>query len=74
MAIRPEDLVVRQDGPLAAIVETSEYRGRSFFGTARTPEGLEVFFRSDQPVAANETVRLSAEPGQVLVYSGSAIP
>src|SRR5262252_2380069 len=29
VAIRPEDLVVAEDGPLTASVETSEYRGRS---------------------------------------------
>jgi putative spermidine/putrescine transport system ATP-binding protein len=69
VAIRPEDLVVRPDGPFAAAVETSEYRGRSFFGTARTPEGLELFFRSDRPVTIGEAVRLAADPTQVLVYT-----
>jgi putative spermidine/putrescine transport system ATP-binding protein len=68
VAIRPEDLVVRPDGPVEADVETSEYRGRSFFGTARTPEGLELFFRSERPITIGETVRLAADPAQVLVY------
>ncbi|UCI06216.1 ABC transporter ATP-binding protein [Mesorhizobium sp. B1-1-8] len=74
VAIRPEDLVVRQAGPLQAIVESSEYRGRSFFGTARTSQGLELFFRSDRPVHDGETVRLAADPGHVLVYAGDKAP
>ncbi|MDW6024355.1 ABC transporter ATP-binding protein [Mesorhizobium sp. BAC0120] len=73
VAIRPEDLVVRPDGPVAAAVETSEYRGRSFFGTARTPEGLELFFRSDRPVRTGEPVQLAADPTQVLVYAGEKV-
>jgi putative spermidine/putrescine transport system ATP-binding protein len=70
IAIRPEDLVRTEDGPIAAIVETAEFRGRSFFGTARTEGGLELFFRSDVPVAAGEPIRLGAEQENVLVYSG----
>jgi putative spermidine/putrescine transport system ATP-binding protein len=72
LAIRPEDLVPRSDGPIAATVETAEYRGRSFFGTARTADGAELFFRSDRRVAPGETLRLGADPAQVLVYSRTA--
>jgi putative spermidine/putrescine transport system ATP-binding protein len=68
VAIRPEDLVAASDGPLSAVVETAEYRGRSVFGTARTPDGLELFFRSETRVAAGEAIRLSADPAQVLIY------
>jgi len=71
-AIRPEDLVTRPDGPVAATVETAEYRGRSFFGTARTADGLELFFRSERPVTIGESVRLDADAGQVLLYPGMA--
>jgi len=74
VAIRPEDLVLADNGPLTAAVETSEYRGRSFFGTARTAEGLELFFRAERPVAANETIRLAADPARVLVYGGNTAP
>ena len=70
VAIRPEDLVPRADGPFMARVETAEYRGRSFFGTARTAEGLELFFRSDSAVRSGETLKLGADPAHVLVYSG----
>ncbi len=71
IAIRPEDLITQADGPLSAAVETAEYRGRSFFGTARTTEGVELFFRSEQPVAIGEGIRLGADPAQVLVYPGA---
>jgi len=70
VAIRPEDLVPRADGPFTATVETAEYRGRSFFGTARTGDGLELFFRSEGPVQSGEVLRLGADPAQVLVYAG----
>jgi len=72
VAIRPEDLVARADGPLAATVETAEYRGRSFFGTARTGDGLELFFRSERQVKVGEAIRLGADPGQVLIYPRQA--
>ncbi|HEX6118506.1 MAG TPA: ABC transporter ATP-binding protein [Dongiaceae bacterium] len=70
-AIRPEDLVPRDDGPFVATVESAEYRGRSFFGMARTDDGLELFFRSDKGVRSGDVLRLGADPAQVLVYSGS---
>jgi putative spermidine/putrescine transport system ATP-binding protein len=70
LAIRPEDLVPHVDGPIRAEVETAEYRGRSFFGTARTAEGIELFFRSELRVSPGESVRLGADPTQVLVYPG----
>jgi putative spermidine/putrescine transport system ATP-binding protein len=72
VAIRPEDLTPAADGPLSAVVEAVEYRGRSFFGTARTRKGLELFFRSEKNVMPGETVRLAADPARVLVYSGGS--
>jgi len=53
-------------------VETAEYRGRDFYGTARMPDNTELFFRSDRKVAAGETVRLGADPARVLVYARPA--
>jgi putative spermidine/putrescine transport system ATP-binding protein len=70
LAIRPEDLVPQAGGPIAAIVEAAEYRGRSFFGSARTSDGIELHFRSDQPVLPSSAIRLGAEPQRVLVYAG----
>jgi putative spermidine/putrescine transport system ATP-binding protein len=71
-AIRPEDLTPCADGAITAVVETAEYRGRDFYGTARTPAGVEVFFRAEAAVAAGQPVRLGADPGRVLIYPQAA--
>ena len=70
LAIRPEDLVAQANGAIAATVESAEYRGRSFFGAAHTAEGVELHFRSEQPVHPGDSIRLGAEPRHVLVYAG----
>ena len=73
-AIRPDDLTpVDANHPgIDATVEAFEYRGRDFFGTARTPAGVELFFRSEVPLHAGEAVRLSADPSKILIYQGGA--
>ncbi|MBN8890128.1 MAG: spermidine/putrescine ABC transporter ATP-binding protein [Rhodospirillales bacterium 70-18] len=68
VAIRPDDLTPRADGPLAARVTAAEYRGRDFYGIAATAEGTELYFRSDIRVAPGETLRLGADAARVLVY------
>ena len=68
-AIRPEDLSVTADGPISAIVQTAEYRGRDFFGVALTQDGTELYFRSEVSVSQGEAIRLSAEPHRILVYA-----
>ncbi|MEJ0011993.1 MAG: ABC transporter ATP-binding protein [Bauldia sp.] len=73
MAIRPDDLIAgeaRADA-IAAKVETIEYRGREFVGTARAGD-LELVFRSERRVEPGTTVQLSADPGRVLVYPADA--
>ena len=57
------------DGPITATVETAEYRGREFYGTARTADGTELFFRSEHRATAGETLRLGADPARVLVFT-----
>src|SRR5262249_48816132 len=69
VAIRPDDLTPRDNGPVTAIVETAEYRGRDFYGTARTASGTELFFRADRKVGAGETLHLGADAARVLVYA-----
>jgi putative spermidine/putrescine transport system ATP-binding protein len=69
-AIRPDDLVAGTNGPIAAVVEAAEYRGRDFYGFARMADGTELFFRSDLRVGAGDAIRLSAAPDKVLVYAG----
>jgi putative spermidine/putrescine transport system ATP-binding protein len=69
-AIRPEDLLATPDGPIVATVEAAEYRGRDFYGFARTLDRTELFFRSDSRVSTGDTVRLAVAPDRVLVYAG----
>jgi putative spermidine/putrescine transport system ATP-binding protein len=72
-AIRPEDLVASPDGPISAVVEAAEYRGRDFYGFARAGDGTELFFRAEVRLQAGETVRLAAPADRVLVYAGGLI-
>jgi putative spermidine/putrescine transport system ATP-binding protein len=69
LAIRPEDLCPAPYGPIHAVVQTAEYRGRDFYGVATTAEGTELFFRSEQHVVAGEALTLSADAARVLVYN-----
>ncbi len=69
VAIRPEDLTPGTDAPIAATVEAAEYRGRDFYGFARTPDGTELYFRAEHRVAPGETIRLGAPAERVLVYA-----
>jgi putative spermidine/putrescine transport system ATP-binding protein len=68
-AIRPEDLSASPDGPITAVVQTAEYRGRDFFGVALTEDGTELYFRSEHAVQQGQTLRLSADPSRILVYA-----
>jgi putative spermidine/putrescine transport system ATP-binding protein len=68
-AIRPDDLIAGPDGPIEATVQAAEYRGRDFYGFARTTDGTELFFRSDARVGAGDLVRLDAAAERVLVYA-----
>ena len=69
VAIRPDDLVLDIRGAgLAGRVTAIEYRGRSFFGNALSPDGTELFFRADRSFEKGEEVRLSADPSRILVF------
>ncbi|GGH20726.1 ABC transporter ATP-binding protein [Alsobacter metallidurans] len=72
-AVRPDDMVpVAPDAHgIDTVVEAIEYRGRDFFGQARSKTGDELFFRSEQRLAPGAAVRLGAEPHRVLVYPGA---
>ncbi|WP_341895091.1 ABC transporter ATP-binding protein [Ferrovibrio terrae] len=74
VAIRPDDLTPRSNGPIRATVNSAEYRGRDFYGIATTAQGLELFFRSEHKVSAGEQLTLGADPARVLVYPGEARP
>jgi putative spermidine/putrescine transport system ATP-binding protein len=68
-AIRPDDLKATGGGPISATVEAAHYHGHDFYCLGRTGDGTELYFRSAQKVKRGDTVRLSADPGRVLVYS-----
>jgi putative spermidine/putrescine transport system ATP-binding protein len=67
-AIRPEDLVPMDDGPLVAVVRSAEYRGREYYGVADTADGVELFFRAEHRVGPGDALRLGVDPARVLVF------
>ncbi len=69
-AIRPNDLKVAADGPLAVTVESAQYHGQEFYCSGRTADGTELYFMSEHRVAKGETVRLAVAPNRILVYRG----
>ncbi|WP_062203615.1 ABC transporter ATP-binding protein [Aureimonas sp. AU12] len=73
LSIRPEDLVAARSGEgLRAVVRSSEYRGRAYFGVAVLPGEALAYFRSDSPVANGETIVLSPDPQRTLIFAGDA--
>ena len=73
LSIRPEDLVAARTGDgLRAVVRSSEYRGRAYFGVAVLPGEALAYFRSDSPVANGETIVLSPDPQRTLIFAGDA--
>ena len=70
-AIRSDDMVVGAPGDraLAVTVDTMEYRGREFVGTAHTAGGLDLVFRSHQAVEPGAKIHLQAEDNRVLVFA-----
>jgi putative spermidine/putrescine transport system ATP-binding protein len=69
VAIRPDDLQPRSDGPIEATVEIAEYHGRDYYALARSVSGTELYFRSPMRVNPGEPVRLAAPRERVLVYA-----
>jgi putative spermidine/putrescine transport system ATP-binding protein len=63
--------MVGEVGPnaIAVIVDTIEYRGREFVGTAHSAGGLDFVFRSHQAVEPGSSVHLRADDQRVLVFA-----
>jgi putative spermidine/putrescine transport system ATP-binding protein len=70
-AIRPDDLELGEAGQnaIAVTVDTIEYRGREFVGTAHSASGFDFVFRSNQSVEPGSKVHLRADDGRVLVFA-----
>ena len=74
VAVRPEDMTPAPASTqsFAATVTASEYRGRDFYGLARTADGAEIAFRADNAIATGTPIHLSAAEARVLVFAGAA--
>src|SRR5690349_18877536 len=68
-AIRPDDLHVKADGPLAATVETAQYHGDCFYCSGKAADGTDLYFLSPNKVQKGDTVRLAADRDRVLIYA-----
>ena len=62
-------LQVRSNQTVEAVVETIEYRGREFVGTARTAEGLELVFHAPQTAELGSAIWLSIDPARALAFA-----
>ncbi|MGB3387580.1 MAG: ABC transporter ATP-binding protein [Pseudaminobacter sp.] len=69
IAARPDDVTEGTDNALKASVETIEYRGREFVGTARTEDGLELIFHTPQAVSVGSVISLAINPDRALIYA-----
>lgn len=71
LSVRPDDLVagMPEAGGIGAVVEAIEYRGRDFFGVARSPGGHELHFRAERKYAAGDRIGLRADPARSLVFA-----
>ena len=74
IAVRPDDMLAGpvQPSSIAATVETIEYRGREFVGTARAAGDLELVFRSAESLDPGVTINLNADEQRVLIYPQEA--
>jgi putative spermidine/putrescine transport system ATP-binding protein len=71
IAARADDVVAgtRSDQTVEAVVETIEYRGREFVGTARTAEGLELVFHAPQTAELGSVIWLAIDPARALAFA-----
>ncbi len=74
VAIRPDDLVVAPDGPLAVTAETSEYRGHDFYCSGVTADGTVLYFTAPRRLEPGEAARLDCRPDRMLVYAEGVRP
>ena len=75
VAIRPDDLMLSDSGgnALQATVETIEYRGREFVGTARSSQGADfVFPLRTIPSSRAAAIHLTVDGERVLIFADQA--
>jgi len=71
IAARADDVVAGEESTetVEATVETIEYRGREFVGTARTATGLELVFHANRTAAPGSPIWLSIDPARALAFA-----
>jgi putative spermidine/putrescine transport system ATP-binding protein len=69
LAVRPEDLLAGDSGPLAAMVTSSEFRGRDHTGFARMADGTDLVFHAEHRINTGDVVRLAPDPARTLVFA-----
>ncbi|NTS32788.1 ABC transporter ATP-binding protein [Phyllobacterium sp. BT25] len=71
IAARADDVVAGEKSAqtVEAVVETIEYRGREFVGTARTAGGLELVFHAGQTAELGSSIWLSVDPARALAFA-----
>lgn len=73
LSVRPEDLVATTDGDgIPATVASTEYRGRAFFGLARSADGSDLYFRSDDALPRGSKASLQPVAGRSLLFKETA--
>ncbi len=69
LSVRPEDLVAVNDGNgIPATVSSMEYRGRAFFGMAKSADGSDLYFRAEQSLPRGASTLLQPVAGRSLVF------
>lgn len=68
---RGDDIVAAtsEQNTLSAHVETIEYRGREFVGTAKTPAGLELVFHSPMHNQIGSAISLAVDTDHALIFA-----
>ncbi|MGH6762688.1 MAG: ABC transporter ATP-binding protein [Phyllobacterium sp.] len=71
IAARPDDVAAaeRSNATVEAVVETIEYRGREFVGTARAAEGQEFVFHAPASAPLGSTISLAIDPDRALLFA-----
>ncbi|MDM9623213.1 ABC transporter ATP-binding protein [Rhizobium sp. S96] len=72
LCVRPEDLVAVSGEGIPASVSSMEYRGRAFFGLAKSPDGSDLYFRADEALPRGAVAVLQPVAERSLVFKGTA--
>ena len=58
---------------LPAVIESIEYRGREFVGSARTADDVELVFHTSKNVAVGSRVFLSVDPDRTIIFADKEV-